>query len=514
MITRDPGRHSPLSISVSSPSSAPSVHSAAYLFASPRDWIIDFWASDHMTGTLDLLHAYSSTSSYPDVRVADGSFVPVRGMGTISLTPALTISSVLYLPTLSFNLLSVSALARTHHCRVVFLADSYEFQDLLTGQSLGRGRRTSGGLYVLNVDSSSLACSGVSSTVIDLHNRLGHPSLSSLKRLCPEARAVSRLFCESCQFAKHHRVTYLPRSDPRASAPFEMVHSDIWGSCPVQSRAGFRYFVTFVNDYSRMTWLYLLRSRDELFSVFSAFYTEIHTQFSILIRMLRSNNAREYFSQFTAFMTQHDIIRQSSCPDTPPSKWGCKAQESSFVGSVTSSCVPVRVSKIFWSEAVLIVVYLINRMSSSVLQGEIPYRVLFPHQPLHPLPLRLFGCTSYVRDIRPGLTKLDPKPLRCIFLGYSCTQKGYRCYSPDLRRFCISVDVVFDEATPFASSSSSPESPSESLSVDDILFYEFVPATPVPLPASPLVSPLVSSSGPLIPPPLQVYTRSPRSVIS
>ncbi|GAB2276334.1 hypothetical protein Dimus_039183 [Dionaea muscipula] len=152
-------------------------------------------------------------------------------------------------------------------------------------------------------------------------------------------------------------------------------------------------------------------------------------------------------------------------------------------------------------------------MPSSVLQGEVPHHVLFPGQPIHPLPLRIFGCTCYIWVICPHLTKLDPKSLRCIFLGYSRTQKGYRCYSPELGRFCIYADVVFDEATPF-SSSPLVGSPSESSSsVDDLLIYELVqtPSSSPPVPNSPLVSTSSLDSLPALP--IRVYTRRPRQVV-
>ena len=93
--------------------------------------------------------------------------------------------------------------------------------------------------------------------------------------LCPRFSSQLSLDCESCQFAKHHRLSYSLRVNKRASAPFELVHSDVWGSCPVVSSIGFRYFVTFVDDYSRTTWLYLMKNRSELFSHFRAFYAEI-----------------------------------------------------------------------------------------------------------------------------------------------------------------------------------------------------------------------------------------------
>lgn len=76
------------------------------------------------------------------------------------------------------------------------------------------------------------------------------------------------LNCESCQFAKHHRVSLSPRVNKRASAPFELVHSDVWGLFPVEFRTGYKYFVTLVDDYSRLTWLFAMKSRSKLFSHF------------------------------------------------------------------------------------------------------------------------------------------------------------------------------------------------------------------------------------------------------
>jgi len=86
-------------------------------------------------------------------------------------------------------------------------------------------------------------------------------------------------------------------------SPFALVHSDIWGPSRVKSTLGFQYFVTFIDDYSRCTWLYLMKNRFELFSIFQSFFHEIKTQFGVSIRNLRSDNGREYLSQsFKHFM--------------------------------------------------------------------------------------------------------------------------------------------------------------------------------------------------------------------
>ena len=91
----------------------------------------------------------------------------------------------------------------------------------------------------------------------------------------------------------------------------------MWGPCSVVSPTRFRYFVTFVDDYSRTTWLYLMKNRFELFSHFRAFCAEIHTQFHVSIQHLRSDNTNEYvLEQFQFFMLQNDILHQTSCVDT------------------------------------------------------------------------------------------------------------------------------------------------------------------------------------------------------
>lgn len=65
-----------------------------------------------------------------------------------------------------------------------------------------------------------------------------------------------------------------------------LVHYDIWDSRPTLFKLGFKYFVTFVDDYSRVTWLYLMKGHSELFSIFCAFVNKVHTQFSAHVRTL------------------------------------------------------------------------------------------------------------------------------------------------------------------------------------------------------------------------------------
>ena len=115
-----------------------------------------------------------------------------------------------------------------------------------------------------------------------------------------------------------------------------------------------------------------------------------------------------------------------------------------------------KVPQCFLEDAILAACYLINRMSSSVLHDQIPHSVLLPNQHLFCLPPHVFGCVCFVHILTLEQDKLSVKAMKCVFLGYSRLQRGYRCYSPDINRYFISVDVTFFENSSFFSSIARP----------------------------------------------------------
>ena len=127
----------------------------------------------------------------------------------------------------------------------------------------------------------------------------------------------------------------------------------MWGSCSVVSLTGFRYFVTFVDDYSRTTWLYLMKNRFELFSHFRAFCAEIHTQFHVYVQSLRSDNAKEYVSkQFQSFMLQNDILHHTSYVDTLSQNGVVERKNRHLLETAKALLFQMHVSKHFWADAV------------------------------------------------------------------------------------------------------------------------------------------------------------------
>lgn len=220
----------------------------------------------------------------------------------------------------------------------------------------------------------------------EAHYRLGHPSLPILKKLFPQFHSVSSLECESCQFAKSQRISLGPRVNKRVESAFKLVHSDIWGPCPVVSNFGFKYFVTFVDDFSRMTWIYFMKNRSEVFSHFCAFCAEIKTQFHANVRTLKNDNAKEYISEsFQSYMRQQGIIHQSSCLNTPSQNEVAEWKNRHLFKIARALLFQAKVPKQFWMDAVSTTYFLINRMQSTRLSGDIPYNVLFPNKLLFPV---------------------------------------------------------------------------------------------------------------------------------
>ena len=221
-------------------------------------------------------------------------------------------------------------------------------------------------------------------------------------------------------------MPFASRCESRVSNPFHLVHSDIWGPINTPSLLGFRYFVIFVDDYSRVTYLYLMKEWYGLYSIFKSFYMEIKTRFNASLRIFWSDNAREYFyTSLSQFFNDHGIIHQSSCPHTSQQNGVVECKMRHLLEVTRALKFHMHVPKSYWSDAVLTACHLINRIPSTVLGSQIFYTVLSPDAHLFHLPSKIFGCVCYVHILGLGSDKLDPRSIKCVFLGYSRTQKGY-----------------------------------------------------------------------------------------
>ena len=455
-------------------------------------WIIDSGASDHMTGHRHFFSSYCPCSSPRQVRIANDSSVKVAGIGSIILSPSLMLLNVLHVPDFSCNLLSISKLTADSNCTVKFTSSTCVFQDRISEQTIGSAKQFSGLYYFARDQSFSgicervVGCSTLSRRhrVMLLHCRLGHPSFAYLRRLFPSLfRNNETFYCKICQFAKHKRVPFPPQ--PYCpSKPFSLVHSDLWGPSRISTLSNKRLFLSFIDDHTRVSWVYLLRDKSEADNMFDNFYSMIETQYNSKIQILRTDNGTEFFNQrLDSFLLKRGMLHQSSCIITPQQNGVSERKNRHLLEVSRALLFTANVPKHFWGDAILTACYLINRMPSRVLNYKQPLSVLRDFYPesrhFSEVDLRVFGCTAFVHNSDPTRGKLDPRSFKCVFLGYSSTQKGFRCYSPEKRKYFVSRDVTFFENQTFFPQNSRQ---GENLSVSNFwenLLHDSAPSTPL-----------------------------------
>ena len=241
--------------------------------------------------------------------------------------------------------------------------------------------------------------------------------------------------------------------------PFGIVHSDVWGPSPITTSSGIRWFVTSIDDCTRMTWLYLFKHKSDVLLAFKTFHTMVQTQFSTKIRILHSDNGGEYVNNdFTHYLTNHRILHETTCPHTPQHNWVAERKNCHLLETTRLVLIGADVPFFSWDVALQTATYLINRMSSKVLNFLTPLQGRATFVPLPSvlvLPPRVFGCVAFVHLHKNQWTKLDSCALRCVFMVYGLHQKGYRCYHPSSRQMYTTMNVTFSKSKMYYSPTSS-----------------------------------------------------------
>jgi hypothetical protein len=250
-------------------------------------------------------------------------------------------------------------------------------------------------------------------------------------------------FCDSCQLGKGNALPF-SSSTHITLAPLELIHTNLWKS-PVSSLSGCKYYIIFVDDFSRYTWFYPFHKKSDVCECFFKFKVLVENQFTCKIKSLQSDGKGEYTSlQFQAFLSKHGILHRKSCPYTSQQNGLAERKLRHLLETGLTLLAYSSLSNKFMVDAFLTSTFIINHLPTVVLQNSSPFQKLFKIDPDYKA-LRVFGCKCFPL-LRPYTAhKLEFRSKPCIFLGYS--HAGYRCLDTVTDWVYLSRNVVFDESS-------------------------------------------------------------------
>ncbi|KAM7489607.1 hypothetical protein LguiB_027091 [Lonicera macranthoides] len=417
-------------------------------------WYVDTGCSNHMCGTKssfsNLNENFCSTISF-----GDSSIVEVMGKGDISITTrngfVEIISNVFYVPDLKSNLLSAGQLQDKGYV-ITIQKGACEIYDPLRG-AIAIVPMSSNRLFPLKIKNAQpCLLSEVKDPSWLWHFRYGHLNFGGLKTLkqknmvtgLPQISSPSHV-CEECAVGKQHRSQFSQGKSWRAKNVLELVHSDICGPINPSSNGGKRYLITFIDDYTRKTWVYFLQNKSEAFSAFKSFKARVENEAKRSIKTLRTDRGGEYCSkEFDIFCDEQGIRRELTAAYSPQQNGVSERKNRTILNMVRSLLARGKVPKNFWPEAVNWSIHVLNRSPTFAVQNLTPEEAWSGCKPAvdH---FRIFGCVAYAHVPDEKRRKLDDKGEKCVFLGVIEASKAYKLFNPLTKKIITSRDVIFDE---------------------------------------------------------------------
>jgi transposase InsO family protein len=448
--------------------------SAAFLNGkfSTEDWYVDSGASAHMTPNPEKLQRVRQVHEMKEIIIANQMSMPVKCSGDTQITTRvknsqfdITVRNILCIPNLTTNLLSVSQLVANGNT-VSFkknICHIHNQQKVLIGVA-----ELENGVYKLNTVKSEkvLAATVVQATDAKTwHRRLGHINSNDLERM--KGGAVEGVFynekadiqksnCQVCCEGKQTRLPF-PSANHRSKKLLEVVHSDLCGPMETKSIGQAKYFLLFVDDASRMSFVYFLKEKNQALQRFKEFRGMVENQTESKIKTLRTDNGGEFCSQqMESYLKAAGITHQKTNPYTPEQNGLCERFNRTIVERAKCLLFEAELDKSFWAEAVNTAVYLKNRSPASGLGQMTPFERWSGRKPdvSH---VRVFGSPAMVHIPKNKRQKWDKKATKYIFVGYPENVKGYRLYNPKTRQVTTSRDVIIMEKDEITSDKSQIE---------------------------------------------------------
>ena len=432
--------------------------SHAFSAMSRGKWIVDSGATCHMCNDKEQFGKLNRLRRPQEVSLGDGHVLEATGTGTVTLEMLLPdgssqrckLKDVLFVPKLSYSLLSVSKASEAGKATKF---SKSECEILNENHRVIAFATRVGSLYFLEL------CRNPQVNVVEKdnkerlwHRRFGHLGEKNLRKLA-KTGLVERFdynvnndigFCETCIEGKHNRSPF-QTSSSQTKEPLELVHSDVCGKMREKSIGGAEYFLTFIDDKTHYTWVYPLKTKDQVFDRFLEWKALIEKSSGKKLKTLRTDNGGEYTStKFTAYLKAEGVRHECTIPKTPEQNGVAERLNRTLVESSRSMLLDAKLPHKFWAEAVSTAVYLRNRCPTKAVKDKTPYEAWHGEKPKVEK-LRVFGCDAYSHIPKDERGKFDLKARKCILLGYGQETKGYRLFDPIRGKVIHSRDVRFNE---------------------------------------------------------------------
>jgi hypothetical protein len=417
-------------------------------------WFVDSGASCHMTGRKEWFTRLQEGGVNLVIELGDDRRYKAQGVGTVSFQresgKPLCFSDVLYVPGLTKNLISVSTLEDKGY-EVTFRKGKVFIRPGGSGEKMDKmiGVREEK-VYRLQVQPGRALASFTTDIGELWHRRMAHIHFGALGHLreavtgLPKITAERHDPCKGCALGKYAQKPF-PSSEHRSKGVLDLIHSDVCGSMSVESVSGSRYFVLFIDDYSRKTWIYFLKTKDEVFGRFQEFRALVENQTGRKIWVLRSDNGGEYTSkEFEDYCTTTGIKKELTVPYNPQQNGVAERKNRTVVGATRAMIHDQGLPLFLWAEASSVAVYLQNRSPHTVLGKRTPEETFSGTRPdvSH---IRIWGSVCYCHVPSEKRTKLDPTTVKGLLVGYNEASKAYRIYVPAHRKVIVCRDVQFEE---------------------------------------------------------------------
>jgi transposase InsO family protein len=412
-------------------------------------WIADTGATSHMTP-----HRLWFTSYRPHVvpiRVANNAIVYSAGVGDVVLTPTNAslrpchLSRVLHVPELQNNLFAVLHLTLQHKFRVVIEGSQLQCsqQGALCLTATVKDGTAYMGVKVAAVAEAALA-SRVPLTRSLWHRRLVHIGEAKIEQALKHALAQGLKvdsddpiphICVPCVHGKQHRDPFPAKVSNCSKTPFERIHSDLH-EVPCLTSSGYCYWLTFIDNCSRYTWIYLLKSTSEAFNAFRLFKAMVKKQYNAVIHFFHKDKGGKYIGhKWDAFCGEHGIWRKHTTRATPQQSGVAERKNHTLAEIITAMLNEAKLPKLFWGKALATANKVLNMLPSAALPPDTtPYKVIEKRKPDYTT-LQVFGCRAFAHVGKDKRKSLDSHTTPCVFLGYPedyhgcfryCRSKGKR----------------------------------------------------------------------------------------